>query len=193
MKKHILFLAVSLLLAVPSFAQNDLAMLVDQHVGIGLGGASPTVFGNTSYVVQYTFGYYFQLGAGVGLRYGLTTRSYDPATKDKKNSFELDLPIFLRLGVKYSIISLKVDAGYAVGLKAWAWGITEGVNRDLHFNGFFVEPHIDLGGDRNSVGVGILLQTGHYLETQSNTEGAAAGINVSKLLPAITLRYSHYF
>ncbi len=197
MKKHILFLAVALLLAVPSFAQNKLAMGIDQHVGIGLGGASPAVFGNTSFVVQYTFAQYFQVGAGAGLRYGVPTYSYDLTTGDKKRAFELDVPIFLRAGVKFSIVSVKVDVGYAVGLKAWALvSLKEGISRDLHYNGFFLEPHIDLGGDHNAVGVGILLQNASYLETQSNTDGGSAsgsGNNVSKLLPAITLRYSRYF
>ena len=147
MKKHIVILAVSLLLAVPSFAQNKLAMGIDQHIGIGLGGASPVVFGNTSFVIQYTFAKYFQVGAGAGLRCGVPTRSYDLVTKSKQRAFELDVPIFLRAGVKFSIVSVKVDVGYALGLKAWAFNFKEGVTRDLHYNGFFVEPHIDLGGD----------------------------------------------
>lgn len=188
MKKYIVILAVSLLLAVPSFAQNKLAMGIDQHIGIGLGGASPVVFGNTSFVIQYTFAKYFQVGAGAGLRYGVPTRSYNLGTGAKERAFELDVPIFLRAGVKFSIVSVKVDVGYAVGLKAWAFNFKEGVTRDLHYNGFFVEPHIDLGGDHNSVGVGIMLQNCAYTEIQTDISN-----NVNRLLPALTLRYSRYF
>lgn len=191
MKKYIVILAVSLLLAVPSFAQNKLAMGIDQHIGIGLGGASPVVFGNTSFVIQYTFAKYFQVGAGAGLRYGVPTRSYDLSTGSKQRAFELDVPIFLRAGVKFSIVSIKVDVGYAVGLKAWAFNFKEGVSRELHHHGFYFEPHIDLGGDRNAVGVGVLLQNCSYEEIPET--GVTPGQNVQRLLPALTLRYSRYF
>ena len=195
MKKYFVILAVSLLLAVPSFAQNKLAMGIDQHIGIGLGGASPMVFGNTSFVIQYTFANYFQVGAGAGLRYGAPTRSYNLGTGAKERAFELDVPIFLRAGVKFSIVSLKVDVGYAPGIFAWTFG-KGGVSRELHFNGFFFEPHLDLGGDRNAVGVGVLFQNCSYTETQSNSgTDSASGTsnNVNRLLPALTLRYSRYF
>lgn len=192
MKKHIVILAVSLLLAVPSFAQNKLAMGIDQHIGIGLGGASPVVFGNTSFVIQYTFAKYFQVGAGAGLRYGVPTRSYNLGTGAKERSFELDVPIFLRAGVKVSIVSLKVDVGYAVGLKSWPISLISGLPRNAHYNGFFVEPHIDLGGDHNSVGVGIMLQNCAYTEIQ-NSSGTETSNDVNRILPAITLRYSRYF
>ena len=191
MKKYFVILAVSLLLAVPSFAQNKLAMGIDQHIGIGLGGASPVVFGNTSFVIQYTFAKYFQVGAGAGLRYGVSTRSYNLGTGAKERAFELDVPIFLRAGVKLSIVSLKLDVGYAPGLKAWAFNLKEGVSRELHYNGFFFEPHIDLGGDRNAVGVGGLLQNCSYEEIPET--GVTPGQNVQRLLPALTLRYSRYF
>lgn len=195
MKKSILLLAVAVLFSVPAFSQsesqNKLSLVFDQSIGIGLGNG-PLVFLTSGAALQFSFADYFLVGGGAALRYGLTTDSYNADTGKKNRVFEFDLPIFARAGVHYSIVGLTVDVGYAIGLFNFGVGSLVGGKYLKRFDGFFVEPHLDLSLGSSSVGIGLLLQNGSYDLIQT-INSSTDTYPIKKMLPAITLRYSHGF
>ena len=196
MKKGIILIALAALFALPVKAQNNFNLNIDEFLGIGFG-AGPTLFSSTAVTAEYTIADLVVVGGGVGLRYGLMTDKFDLDTKKRtRSNFEVDLPIFARAGVKYSIVSAKVDVGYSIGLFAFGLGSVIPGSGPVakRYAGFFLEPHIDLAlGTHRAVGVGILLQSGSY--EQSQTVTAADGSTstnlqeVKKMIPALTLRY----
>lgn len=198
MKKSIIVMALAALFALPAFGQSNFKLGIDESLGIGFG-AGPTIFSSTYVVAEYTIADLFVVGGGAGLRYGLMTERYNLDTKKRDSNLEFDLPIFARAGVTYSIVSAKLDVGYSVGLLAFNFGsLIPGNSGSVpkRFAGFFLEPHIDLSAGSRSVGIGLLLQSGSYQERQTVTtaDGTSEKVEtVKKMIPALTLRYVHFF
>lgn len=198
MNKGIIVMALAALFTLPAMGQNNFKLGIDQSLGIGFG-AGPTVFSSTSGVAEYTIADLFVVGAGAGIRFGLMTERYNLDTKKRNSNLEFDLPIFARAGVKYSIVSAKLDVGYSIGLLAFNLGSLLPGNAGVpkRFAGFFLEPHIDLTAGSHSLGVGLLLQNGSY--QQKKTVTAADGSvsenveTLNRMIPALTLRYAHSF
>lgn len=182
-------------------AQELFSYSVDVTVGVGVG-RGPLATVTPQFIAQYELGNNFRLGAGVGTRFAVPCVQYITRNGKYERSFcyELDIPVFLRVGYGKGKIYTNVDAGYAIGaLSIYGFDWVPGGMKEACYNGFFVEPHIGLKlNPHRALAVGVLLQqslVSDYVTTVTGTMGdpsysfTQTVTTKNHFTPAFTLRY----
>ena len=199
--KRILCLIVLGLVAVSMMAQDRFSSAFEISAGTGMA-RGPLVVVTPQYVAQYNLVGGLYLGAGAGLRiaapcrqYVIENGQYDHSTYNE----ELDIPLFLRVGYKDSMLLASIDAGYAVPALAFSLGSVPGGLMDPGYGGLFFEPQIGIHlGQKSYLSFGMLWQKSivmDYVITYPADHSSYSGTVTTRNIftPAITLRYGVSF
>ena len=204
MKRLVLVLVLALGAIMATQAQKRWVFSPEVTLGVGFANG-PKAYGTQAFTAGYKFGGLFLLGAGAGFRSALPVSSRTTVISGasrKEYTLDLEVPVFLRIGLEGSKWFVHVDGGYAIGL----YGISMvamlkklGASPFITatYKGFFVDPHagIILGG-RHAIGLGVLFQQSTRQELVIHQSGDLISTSVStvKDFPAaINLRYGFRF
>ena len=186
-------------------AQERFFYSLEVVTGVGIG-RGPLATVTPQFVFQYDLGDGFRLGAGAGTRFASPCLQYitKNGTHSRTFSYELDLPVFLRLGYGKEKVYANIDAGYAVGLLSFfGFGRIPGGKKEAGYDGFFMEPHIGLKlGPRSALALGVLVQQSTVMDHVTTDKGTIDSPSYSTetvvqsrhiFTPAINLRYGFFF
>lgn len=206
-KRLVLVLVLALGAITAAQAQKRWVFSPEATVGVGLKNG-PASYTTAAFTVGYKIGDLFLLGAGAGFRSAFPTSrrtTIDSSgalqRETKEMMVELEMPVFLRIGLEGSKWFVHVDGGYAVGLfgVSAATSLLKGASPYINpiYKGLFVDPHagIILGG-RHAIGLGVLFQQCTRQEEVINQskDVISTSVNTVKEFPAaINLRYGFRF
>lgn len=201
MKKTVLLLFWGLA-SLSLSAQSRMTYSWEFVAGVGVGKGPQFSF-TPEFIAQYDLGSGLRIGAGVGTRFARPCLQYitkNGSSPRRTFCYELDIPVFMRVGYGKEKLYANLDAGYAIGaLALFDWGWKPGGRTEPIYNGFFVEPQVGWRvGRRSALALGLLIQqstVSNHVTTENGTWGDPSysireEVNTLNVFtPAVTLRY----